>query len=928
MRVGVPLATYRLQLNARFGFDAAAAVVPYLKALGASHLYASPFLKARAGSQHGYDIVDYGALNPELGGETAFARLRDALDRADMGLILDFVPNHMAIHGADNSWWLDVLEWGPASAHAASFDIDWQAFPDRPRVLLPILGSPYGEVLERGEIELRYDAAEGSFSAWYYEHRLPIALAQYGGIVRALVAQACARETPAARRLLELVARHPNGPLRDAAAAFKQQFAAIAGADEIIGCGLSAYRAAPSSPAATFVLHALLEQQHYRIAHWRLAASELNYRRFFDINTLAGVRVEDAATFAPVHALVARLIAQGALQGLRIDHIDGLNDPQQYCDDLSRLIAANCPAPDRFYIVVEKILAEHEAVPRFTGVDGTTGYEWLNLISRVLVDETGLARLDRTWREASREDRSFADILLEAKRDVIANVLGSEFAALRRLAGRLAEAHYRTRDYAGARLQAALEAFALHVPVYRTYVNSSGASARDRAIIAAALAKARAAWIGADAGIFDFLGDALTLDLADRGDYDADDVRRFAAKMQQFTGPLMAKALEDTALYRDHRLLALNEVGGDPSAGAVSVAEFHNRMRLRAASAARGLTATATHDTKRGEDARARLLAVSDLAEEWAENVAQWRRLNSDLVDARRSERIPAAAHEYMIYQALIGAWPLDGPDPEFVDRLIAYAIKAAREGKQQTSWLAPNERYEAGLKRFIAGLLDPKPSRGFLEAFGAFARRVALIGALKSLTQVALKVAMPGAPDFYQGTELWDLAFVDPDNRRPVDFAARMRLMEAIGTRPDWPALALSWPDGRIKLALTRQLIAARHVLADTFMRGRYCPIEVVGRDSDEIISFARVNDRAAVIVACARSFARASVGGRNWPRGAAWDARLALRSFCDLRSLLAVDATFAGPEPSVSELFEALPVALLRASVGAAETKGPSGI
>jgi (1->4)-alpha-D-glucan 1-alpha-D-glucosylmutase len=342
-------------------------------------------------------------------------------------------------------------------------------------------------------------------------------------------------------------------------------------------------------------------------------------------------------------------------------------------------------------------------------------------------------------------------------------------------------------------------------------------------------------------------------------------------------------------------------------------------MEELAASAAQGLTATATHDTKRGEDARARILALPELAEEWAENVAEWRRLNAGLVGAYRSGRVPSAAHEYMLYQALIGAWPLGGPDREFADRFLAYAIKAAREGKQQTSWLAPDASYEAGLKRFIGGLLDPGRSRGFLQAFAAFARRAALIGALKSLTQVVLKVAMPGVPDFYQGTELWDLAFVDPDNRRPVDFAARLRMLQGIGARPDWAALALSWPDGRIKLALTRQLMAARRALADVFTRGRYCPINIVGRDSDEIIAFARLNDRAAVIVACARCFAHATAGGRNWPRGAAWNARLALRGFGELRNLLAPNGELAGPEPSISELFDAIPVALVQAKVRA---------
>jgi (1->4)-alpha-D-glucan 1-alpha-D-glucosylmutase len=339
-------------------------------------------------------------------------------------------------------------------------------------------------------------------------------------------------------------------------------------------------------------------------------------------------------------------------------------------------------------------------------------------------------------------------------------------------------------------------------------------------------------------------------------------------------------------------------------------------MRERAASAGEGLTATATHDTKRGEDARARILALSELAEEWSENVAQWRRLNAGLVGTCGSGPVPSANHEYLLYQALLGAWPLAGPEREFADRFLAYTIKAAREGKQQTSWLDPDESYEAGLKRFVAALLDPNRSGDFLQAFGAFARRIALIGALKSLTQVALKVAMPGVPDFYQGTELWDLAFVDPDNRRGVDFAVRARLQQAIGERPDWAALALSWPDARIKLALTRQLIAARAEFADVFQRGRYCPVDVVGRNGDEIIAFARTNDDTAIIMACARSLARASAGGRAWPRGAAWDARLAPRGLSELRNLLAPGAA-AGGEPSVAELFEFFPVALLRAKV-----------
>jgi (1->4)-alpha-D-glucan 1-alpha-D-glucosylmutase len=919
MALGVPLATYRLQLTARFGFDQAAAAVPYLQALGISHLYASPFLKARAGSNHGYDVVDYGLLNPELGGETAFERLCNALDQAGIGLILDLVPNHMAVHHADNAWWLDVLEWGPASPHAAAFDIDWDYFPSRPQVLLPLLGSTYGEALDKGEIELRYDSAEGSFSAWYYEHRFPMAPALYGEILRTSVVQTGAGETPAGGRLLDLAARSQGTDCTtpEQAQALKAELAAIAGANDIISAGLKAYHPKSGGAAAVLALHGLLERQHYRPAHWRLASSEINYRRFFDITTLAGLCVEHQSTFAAVHALVARLIAQARLQGLRIDHIDGLHDPQRYFRRLARLIAANhSPASGDFHVVIEKILAERERLPQFEGVAGTTGYEWLNVLSRVLADDRGLPVLEQTWQETSAEWRDFDAILIEAKRDVIANILVSEFAALLRLLTSIAAGHYANRDYVGARLSAALEAFVLHFPVYRTYIASSAISRDDRATIEGAIEKARAAWIGADSGIFDFLRDVLTCELADRPGHDGTQVRRFVSKVQQFTGPLMAKSLEDTAFYRYHRLLALNEVGGDPAAGALSIADFHARMQERLTETPGGLTATATHDTKRGEDARTRLLALSELAEEWTRNVAEWRHFNAGLVNAAGVTRAPSAAHEYMLYQALLGAWPLDGLDAAFVDRVIGYALKAVREGKQQTSWLTPDEAYESGLKQFIARLLDQQHSRSFVDAFSAFAQRAALIGALKSLTQVVLKMTVPGVPDIYQGTELWDLSFVDPDNRRPVDFQARARAFESTGQSPNWRALTADWSGGRIKLALTRRLLAIRREFADALVNGSYCPIEVVGPDRDEIIAFARMSGRDAVIVACARHFARASDDGRKWPRGEAWSSHLRLDGFSDRRNVLAPEATVAAGKVALSQLFEVMPIALLRAT------------
>jgi (1->4)-alpha-D-glucan 1-alpha-D-glucosylmutase len=949
MPTAVPTATYRLQLTPSFGFDAATAIVPYLQALGITHVYASPFLKARAGSSHGYDVVDHGALNPELGGEEALRRLCAALAQADMGLIFDFVPNHMGVLYADNPWWLDVLEWGPKSPFANSFDIDWQSLPGHPRggALVPILGRSYGEALEAGEIELRYDATEGSFSAWYYEHRLPIGPNRYGEILQKVVLEAGANDQPAGWKLLELATRYrgPNNPSREAAPAFKSELAAVTGAEAIIERGLKAYRPAAGGTAAVLHLHGLLERQYYRLAHWQLAGSEINYRRFFDINALAGLRVEDPATFAAIHVLVRRLIANGQLQGLRLDHIDGLRDPHQYFRRLQRLIevaagsahphenAAGSPLPqrraegERFYVVVEKILAEGERLPRFAGVAGTTGYEWLNLISGLLLDGRGLSALDRTWREASGENRSFDEILIEAKRRVITNILASEFTVLARLLARIAAGHYSTRDYAPERLRAALELFILHFPIYRTYITPSGPSREDRAIIEAALARARADWFGPDVAIFDFLRDALTLDLIARGrsGYSIARDRLFAFKVQQFTGPMMAKSLEDTAFYRYHRLLALNEVGGNPAAGALSVEAFHGRMAERVAKWPHGMTATATHDTKRGEDARARLLALSELAQEWDERVRAWRALNAAHVAPIGASQIPTAAHQYMLYQALLGAWPLSSMDASFVERMRGYAIKAAREGKQRTSWIAPDEIYERGLVDFLDRLLDRERSAAFLESFDEFARRAALLGALNSLTQVALKAMMPGVPDFYQGTELWDLSLVDPDNRRPVDFAARASLLRSLATAPDWRALAESWQDGHLKFALARALLALRGDLPELFTEGAYRPLAVIGPHHDEIVAFARVRGTSAVIVVAGRHFARASDNGRRWPRGDCWDASISLQNFSELRDAIAHDKSRTGPQLAIADLFAHIPVAVLRARYAPVKAERP---
>jgi len=830
----------------------------------------------------------------------------------------------MGVHYDDNAWWLDVLEWGRASPYADFFDIDWPLLAHRPAggVLLPILGTSYGEALERGDIELRYDASEGSFSAWYYEHRLPITPPRYGEILEKVVTDAFARDQPVGWKLLELASRYrgPHNPPRQKAAALKAELTGIEGAEAIIARGLDAYRPHAGGRAAALTLHGLLERQHYRLAHWRLSASDINYRRFFDINSLAGLRVEDARTFAAIHGLVARLIAEGRLHGLRLDHIDGLRDPQQYLQRLQRLISSASPMQrGRFYVLVEKILEEHEHLPRFPGVAGTTGYEWLNMLSRVLLDGAGLRRLDETWRHASGDPRPFQQIMLAAKRRVLSTILVSEFTVLARLLDRIAAGHYTTRDYAADRLALALRLFILHFPIYRTYLTGSGPSREDRAIIDGAVTKARAEWVGPDGSVFDVLRDAVTIDLVKppRVGHSISRVRRFAFKLQQFTGPVMAKALEDTAFYRYHRLLALNEVGGNPAADALSVGDFHHQMAHRVETFPHGLSATATHDTKRGEDARARILTLSELAGEWDEIVGRWRALNAPLIEAMPAANRPSRAHHYMVYQALLGAWPLAGPDRAFVERMQAYVVKAAREAKELTSWLNPDSLYEEGLTMFVERLLDRDSSREFLSSFEPFVSRIAQLGALNSLSQLALKLAMPGVPDLYQGTEFWDLSLVDPDNRRPVDFRERVAALSSIGERADWTKLADAWPDGRIKLALMRALLMLRERAPALFTEGGYRAVDVTGPDRDEVIAFARTRGRDAVIVAVGRLFGRATQGGRHWPTGAEWDAALDLEGFEPFRNVLGARHPPAGAYWPIRDLFHSMPVAVIEARI-----------
>lgn len=913
MPPAIPRATYRLQLTKDFTFDDAAALAPYLKELGITHLYASPFLKARPGSTHGYDIVDHTRLNPELGGDEAFARLSDTLKQHDLGLILDFVPNHMGVGHADNAWWLDVLEWGQESPHAVAFDIDWEALPFRqhPGVLLPILGSPYGDALQSGEIVLQYDAEAGSFAAWYFDDKLPINPRRYSEIIRTTVAAAGAEQDPTGQALLALAADYsgPKAPSYRGAPDFKNRLAGMAGAAAVISRGLDAYQGTNEAGAAS--LHRLLERQHYRVAYWRVAFAAINYRRFFDINELAGLRVEQPAVFRGVHERVERLIANGALQGLRLDHIDGLRDPAQYAKRLKQLVrkARGKAARTPFYIVVEKILGDEEPMPAFAGVAGTTGYEWLNVMSRVLADGTGLASLERTWRVFTGEGSSTAAMLEAAKRRVVETMLASEFTVLSGALARIAAGHFSTRDYTLNRLREALLLYVLEFPVYRTYVTAAGASPNDRAIIEKTIARARERWLGPDPEIFDFLRSAVALDLAQDAGYSAPRVRNFALKLQQFTGPLMAKAMEDTLFYRDHRLLAFNEVGGRPDADALTLVGFHALQAQRMATMPHGLTATATHDTKRGEDARARILALSELASDWNAAVMDWQKFNTALVRQNEGRRQPSKGHEYMIYQALIGAWP-EASEDGFAERMQAYAVKAAREGKVETSWTNPNEDYERALQAYIRAILDHSQSAEFLDSFNRFAARTGFLGALNSLSQLTMKTLLPGVPDFYQGTELWDFSLVDPDNRRPVDFGARRQILA--NATADWSKLADNWRNGHVKLGLTQRLLRLRQQHAAVFENGTYEPLTAYGPHADHIVAFARSFRSQKFVVIVGRHFAPLTNGGTQWR--VAIDATLDLDPELEFEDALGSSTGQRFNNAGVQSLFAEIPVSVLR--------------
>ncbi|MDP3418160.1 malto-oligosyltrehalose synthase [Falsiroseomonas sp.] len=835
----MPRATYRLQFHAGFRFADAARLAPYLARLGISHVYASPWLKARPGSTHGYDIVDHTALNPELGTEADFRAMAAAFKANGLGQILDFVPNHIGVGGADNPWWLDVLEWGEASDFAGWLDIDWQ----QGRLLVPFLGDQYGAVLEAGQLELRFDAAAGSFAVWAYDtHKLPICPLHYGRVL--------GDADTALERLGDAFAGLPDWRPRVAARArdLKADLAALVARDAALQAAVQ--RAVARLNADKVALDALIRDQHWRAAHFRVAADDINYRRFFNINELAGLRMELPELFDHAHRLVFALLADGTLDGLRIDHVDGLLDPKGY------LLKLRQAAPAPFYLVVEKILARHEPLRADWPVQGTTGYEFANLVMGLLADPEGEAALTRLYAEFTGAEQDFDAIVLDCKLRIMRNEMAGELAMLAREAARIAQQTPGTADFTRNILSRGLCASVAGFAVYRTYVDAEGPPTdADRQEIDAAIAAARRQEPDLDPSVFDFLHRLLTTDLVaqPRSGFARHTVQRLAMKVQQYSGPIMAKGLEDTAFYRYNRLVALNEVGGHPDHFGVTLAEFHTANADRAAHWPQAMLSTSTHDTKRGEDTRMRLLALAGMPEEWATRVQEWSRI----LRASHGMGPPDHNDEYLFYQLLLGAWPAEGGAEAMAERLEGAMVKSMREAKRHSNWASPDAGYESATLDFVRHALCSQP---FLAAFLPFQERVARLGLRGSLVQTALKLTLPGVPDIYQGAEMWDLSLVDPDNRRPVDYARRETALAEVEVALQQDraaairAMAADWRDGRLKLALTTTLLAHRAAEPALYARGTYQKLEASGAAGPRICGFARQHGDAELRVVAAR--------------------------------------------------------------------------
>jgi (1->4)-alpha-D-glucan 1-alpha-D-glucosylmutase len=982
IRPRIPNSSYRLQLNNQFTFKQCVELVEYLHDLGISDCYTSPLLAARAGSLHGYDITDHSRLNPEIGDETEFARFAQLLRDRRMGLILDVVPNHMCIAYGANQWWNDVLENGPSSPYARFFDIDW--LPPKPdlaeKVLLPMLGEQYGRALEKQELRLEYD--RGAFFVRYYETRLPISPRSYTHIIEPLLERLRSGNSVSPYDLTELesiltaLSYLPSRSEIDEARRkerHREKEVIKRRLDKLIEeCEearhtlhrvLVELNGERGNQRSFNRLEMLLTDQAYRLSYWRVAADEINYRRFFDINELAAIRVEEPEVFAAVHRLIFQLMRQGQVTGLRIDHVDGLLDPVQYLNDLqagcllneplSAAAAADSPSPPQprqavapnlpSYIVVEKILGHDELLRPDWAVHGTTGYGFLNLLNGVFIDTANKLSFLLLYQRFTGQALNFSDLIYECKKLILRVAMSSELHVLARQLDRISEHLRNSRDFTLNSLQYALGELIACFPIYRTYTRFDQATANeeDQRHIRRAISEAKQRNPATSRSLFDFIGSLLLLqDPEGLTEEQIAERRGFVLRFQQLTGPVMAKGVEDTAFYRYFPLASLNEVGGDPARFGIRVEVLHEKNLQRMHERPHGLSATSTHDTKRSEDVRARLNVLSEMPSQWYRNILRWQKLNQDHKTQLNGIDAPDVNDEYLIYQTLVGAWPLyplieDRPEDrlddkveEFARRMEEYVIKAIREAKIHSSWINPNEAYEHGVRRFIRAILKLAPENRFPNEFTVFQQTISRAGMFNSLSQTLLKITSPGVPDFYQGTEIWDFSLVDPDNRRPVDFTHRRRLLAEIreaerGDLIDFIERMMQRPeDGLIKMYLMKRALNFRRAQHELFTIGDYQPLQVAGSRKNHVISFSRTVRNKSVIVAAGRFFSRLGTTDRPPIGREAWNETLIVMEkkmkLCRYRNVFTGEVLPVSGESDrrgllLADVFSRLPVAMM---------------
>ncbi|HEY5758326.1 MAG TPA: malto-oligosyltrehalose synthase [Steroidobacter sp.] len=936
VRSKIPRATYRLQFNHTFTFNDAARIVPYLAQLGISHVYASPILKARPGSMHGYDVVDHSQLNPELGTREDFDRFVQKLHEHSLGLIVDIVPNHLGVMGNDNAWWLDVLENGPAARCAFHFDIDWR--PNRgsmrDRILVPVLGDSYGVVLERGELQLEFDPAAGSFSMRYHEHRLPIDPREYPRIFSQPISEELLPPDDPHRGDFEsLLTSFSSLPPRDDTStdavavryrdkeAHKRRLARlIERSPEVlrhINESVTRINGAPGQTESFDALDALLEAQAYRLSYWRVAVDEINYRRFFDVNDLAALRMNERSVFDVTHQLIFELIDAGSIDGLRIDHSDGLYDPEEYFLRLQERFGGG-PGQRPLYVVTEKILAAHERLPESWLVHGTTGYDYAALQTTWLVCGDEETRMTRRYRAFTENEASFEALAYESKRLVMRASLAAEVEVLATQLDRIAHLDRHTADYTRAALREAIREVIACFPVYRTYISPRGIGDEDRRIIHWATGLARRRNTGVEVSVFDFVRDVLLGTAADgRLPSHRQAMLEFAMKFQQVTSPVTAKGVEDTAFYRFNRLICLNEVGGEPGRFSVSSTALHQANLERAKMWPHSMLATSTHDTKRSEDVRARIAVLSELPDLWKQHLSRWSQLNRNKRRQVDDAPAPDREDEYLLYQTLAGLWSPELSTEQLIERLQAYMTKAGREAKRSTSWINPNADYEAAVGDFIVQLLSNPERNAFLRDLGSFVAPVAFFGRINSLVTTVLKITSPGVPDFYQGTELPVFTLVDPDNRSPVDFTAAAAQLESLSNVSDVGALLHDGP--RAKLYVTAKLLQLRAADAALFGLGSYQPLQVEGEKKDHVFAFVRAHEGRSCVVIVPRWPARLMGGEMRLPSGEIWgDTRILLGGIGsgEWRDVLTSQPARASGEDSalrVADVFSAVPLAVL---------------